>query len=85
LQQERHAALTIELDASGPSGPQIRRRLGDARLSIVKCDVSVDTLSKRRKLGFELREFGMATDIRPLSLVDQLASEAGVVKLQWRA
>ena len=85
MQQERHAALTIELDASGPSEAEIRRRLGDARLSIVKCDVSVDTLSKRRKLGFEVREFGSATDIRPPSLVDQLASEAGVVKLQWRA
>jgi hypothetical protein len=64
--------------------PQIRRRLGDARLSIVKCDVSVDTPAKRRKLDFEVRELGMVTDIRPPSLVDQLASEAGVVKLQWR-
>jgi putative Mg2+ transporter-C (MgtC) family protein len=84
LKQERHAALTIELDASGPSEAEIRRRLGEARLSIVKCDVSVDTLSKHRKLDFEIREFGRATDIRPPSLIDRLASEGGVVKLQWR-
>jgi putative Mg2+ transporter-C (MgtC) family protein len=84
LKQERHAALTIELDASGPSEAEIRCLLGEARVSIIKCDVSVDTLSNHRKLDFEIREFGRATDIRPPSLVDQLASEGGVVKLRWR-
>jgi putative Mg2+ transporter-C (MgtC) family protein len=84
LRQERYARLEIEFDASGPSEADIRRRVGEAGLSIVRCNVSVDTLGKRRKLYFELREFRRSTDGQPPSLVEQLAREAGVVKLQWR-
>ena len=84
LSQERYARLAIELDAVGPSEADIRRRLGEVGLSVVKCDVSVDALSQRRELDFELREFRRSTDIQPTSLVYQLARETGVVKLQWR-
>jgi putative Mg2+ transporter-C (MgtC) family protein len=83
LRQERYAHLAIEFDAGGPSEAEIRRRLRDAGLSIVKCDVSVDAQSKLRKLDFEVREFRRTTDIEPLSLVDELGREAGIVKLQW--
>jgi putative Mg2+ transporter-C (MgtC) family protein len=84
LRQQRYASLALELDASGPSEAEIRRRLGDANLSIVKCDVSVDALSKSRRLDFEICEFKSSTHIQTPSLIDQLAREAGIVKLQWR-
>jgi len=85
LRQERYAHLAIVFDASGPGETEIRHRLGNAGLSIVKCDVSVDALNKHRTLDFEVREFRRATDIQPPSLVDEFARESGVVKLQWRA
>jgi putative Mg2+ transporter-C (MgtC) family protein len=84
LRQERHACLAIELDANGPGEAEIRHQLGDAGLLIVKCDVSVDALSKRRTLDFEIREFRRTTDIQPPSLIDELARAPGIVKLQWR-
>jgi putative Mg2+ transporter-C (MgtC) family protein len=84
LRQERYARLAIELNASGPGEFEIRHRLGDAGLSIVKCDVSVDALSKHRMLDFKVREFRRTRDIQPPSLIDELAREPGLVKLQWR-
>jgi len=84
LRQERYARLAIESDANGPGEAEIRRRLGDAGLSIAKCDVSVDALSKHLTLDFEIRVSRRTTDIRPPNLIDGLARESGVVKLQWR-
>jgi putative Mg2+ transporter-C (MgtC) family protein len=84
LRQERYACLAIELDASGPGEAEIRHQLGDAGLLIVKCDVSVDALSKHRTLDFEICEYRRATDIQPPSLIDELARQSGIVKLQWR-
>lgn len=84
LRQERYAALAIELDDSGPSEAEIRLRLTDAGLLIVKCDILVDTTNKHRQLELAIREFRRSTDLQPPSLIDQLVREAGVVKLQWR-
>jgi putative Mg2+ transporter-C (MgtC) family protein len=83
LRQERYAHLVVEFEAGGPSEAEIRRRLRDADLPIVKYDVSVDALRKNRKLDFEVREFRRTTDIQPPSLVEELAREPGIVKLQW--
>jgi putative Mg2+ transporter-C (MgtC) family protein len=84
LRQERYVRLTIELDAGGPSEADVRHRLGEHNLSVVKCDVSVDALGQRRQLDLELRAFRRSADIQPPGLVDQLARETGVLKLQWR-
>lgn len=84
LRRERYACLAIELDAGGPSEGDIRRRLNEAGLSVVKCGVSVGVVCQRRTLDFELCEFRRSTDVQSPSLVDQLAREAGVVKLQCR-
>jgi len=70
LRQERYARLAIEFDASGPSEAEIRRRLGDSGLSIVKCDVSVDALIKRRTLDLEIREFRRATNSQSSSMTN---------------
>jgi putative Mg2+ transporter-C (MgtC) family protein len=83
LRQERYGRLAIEFDASGPSESEIRRRLGDAGLVIVKCDILVDALRKHRKLEFEVCEFRRTTDVRSPSLIDELACEAGILNLQW--
>jgi putative Mg2+ transporter-C (MgtC) family protein len=85
LRQERYARLAIEFNDAGPSEAEIRRRLGEAGLVIVKCNLSIDVLSKHRKLDFKIREFRRSTDVQPSSLLDELAHEAGIVKLQWRA
>jgi putative Mg2+ transporter-C (MgtC) family protein len=84
LRQERYVRLAIQLDAGGPSETELRRRLGEAGLSVIKCDVSIDAPGDRRELDFELRAFRRSADIQPTSLVDHLAREAGVVKLQWK-
>jgi putative Mg2+ transporter-C (MgtC) family protein len=84
LKQMRYVRLTIALDVGGPSDTDVRRRLTEDGLSVVKCDVSVDAVGQRRELDFELCAFRRSADIEPPILVAQLAGEAGVVKFQWR-
>jgi putative Mg2+ transporter-C (MgtC) family protein len=84
LRQDRYAHLSIEFDASGLSEADIRHRLAEANLSVMKCDVSIDAFRKHRTWDFEIREFRMAVDTQPPSVIEDLAHEAGVVKLEWK-
>jgi putative Mg2+ transporter-C (MgtC) family protein len=83
LRQEHRARFSIELDASGPSEAEIRRRLGDAGQSIAGSHVFLDGTGKHRKLVFEVHEVRRISNTETPRFVDELAHEAGVVKLQW--
>jgi putative Mg2+ transporter-C (MgtC) family protein len=85
LRQESYARFSIETNGTGPTEPQLRRRIDDAGLSIVRCEVSVDRDRDHRTFVFGLRETRRASDTKPPRLVSELASETGIVKLQWAA
>jgi putative Mg2+ transporter-C (MgtC) family protein len=85
LRQQCIASLALELDDAGPDPGQIKRRLADAGLTVVKADISIDVATRRRTLGYELREFRRGGDIEPPDRVAQLAHESGVLKFQWRS
>jgi len=85
LRQDHRAHFTIELDASGPSEIDIRRRLGDAGLSIMRSEFFLDRVSKHRKLDFDVHEMRpTASRLDTPQFVGQLALEAGVVTLRWK-
>ena len=83
LRQEHRARFSIELDASGPSEAEIRRRLGNAGQSIAGSHVFLDATSKHRKLIFEVHEVRHISNTETPGFVDELAREGGVVNLQW--
>ena len=85
LRQECSASLVVELDDAGPDAGEIKSRLSDVGLTVVKADISIDVATQRRTLGFELREFRRWADIEPPDRVAHLAHESGVLKFQWRS
>jgi putative Mg2+ transporter-C (MgtC) family protein len=85
LRQESYARLSVETDGTGPSEPDLRRRISYAGLSIVRCEITVDRVRDRRTLVFGLRETRLPSDTEPPLLVAELASEAGIARLQWAA
>ena len=85
LRQESYARFSIETDGTGPTEQELRRRIDDAGLSIVRCEISVDRARDCRTLIFVLRETRRASETRPPRLMAELSSETGIVKLQWAA
>jgi putative Mg2+ transporter-C (MgtC) family protein len=85
LRQEAYARFSIETDGTGPTEPELRRRIDHAGLSIVRCEITVDRARDHQTLVFGLRETRLVSDTRPPLLVAELASETGIVRLHWAA
>jgi putative Mg2+ transporter-C (MgtC) family protein len=84
LRQEKLTHIHIESDMSGPGEAEIRGRIEGARLTIVGSRISVDTVRHHRILVFDLLEIRHASNTRPPNFVDELAGEAGILKIQWK-
>jgi putative Mg2+ transporter-C (MgtC) family protein len=84
MRQEHRAQFAIELDVTGPSEAEIRRRLGDAGMSIVGNCVNFNKAGEKRKLVFEVNEVRRVSNTETPRFVDELALEAGVVELRWQ-
>ena len=82
LRQERSATLALEVENGGPSEDEIRRRIGDAALTITSTSISLAP-GARRNLNFTLRYATAADETQVPPLVSALAREAGVTKIDW--
>jgi putative Mg2+ transporter-C (MgtC) family protein len=85
LRQQIRTRLTLMVADNGVSESVLRHRLADAGLSIVGTRVIFNRSEGYRELIFELRQLRLAHDTRTPSIVADLATEAGVVKLRWDA
>ncbi|HEX4024494.1 MAG TPA: MgtC/SapB family protein [Steroidobacteraceae bacterium] len=86
LRQQHRARFSIELDTSGPSEADIRRKLDDAGLAIMCSGFQLDRENRHRKLEFEVHEVRATLNrLETPGFVAELAREAGVVALQWQA
>jgi putative Mg2+ transporter-C (MgtC) family protein len=83
MRREYHAQLSIELDPSGPAEAEIRRRLGDAGLSIIGCRFVLDRAGEHRELTFDVCQLRHFASTETPALLRDLAGAPGVVKLQW--
>ncbi len=83
MRREYHAQFSIELDASGPGEAEIRRRLGSAGLSITGSRCVLDRHGEHRELVFEISQLRYFESTETPSVLNQLAAEQGVIKLQW--
>jgi putative Mg2+ transporter-C (MgtC) family protein len=83
LRQERQASISIESDASGPDEAALRRRIEEAGMSIEKSRISLDVAHGSRTIAYDVLDVRLVSDPRPPRLIDELAREPGVVKIQW--
>jgi putative Mg2+ transporter-C (MgtC) family protein len=84
LPHEQRATFAIEVEGSGPDEEELRGKLQKAGLTIAGNRISFGP-GEHRELIFDLRQTrpSSRTEIPPL--IQALAYQAGVVKLQWRA
>ncbi len=83
MRREYRAQFSIELDANGPGEAEIRRRLDLAGLSITGSRCVLDCGGARRELVFEINQLRHFERTETPPLLDELAAEQGVIKLQW--
>jgi len=83
LQQEHQARLEIELHAAQLGEEEIRRRLVNAGLVISGMRVSLSTTDTRRTLVFDVRRNRRPGNTESPLFLNDLAAEAGVMKVQW--
>jgi putative Mg2+ transporter-C (MgtC) family protein len=84
IKQERVSRLTLDLGLPAPSEAEIRRRLGEAGLSIVGCKVAWTGSRRRCELVFDVREAHYPDDIATPAVVQQLAAEPGIESVRWQ-
>jgi len=84
LRREQHATLAIDLSEQGPSEQDIRRRLTTAGLTIMTAHVILASGGKSRRLIFDIGDFRQAADTDAPSPVSALASESGVLAVDWQ-
>ena len=83
--RQRTATLVIALNRDAPADAEIRRRIGDAGLSIVANTVSRIPADEWRELRFKVHHTPARRDATPPPLLGVLAGEAGVIKVEWCA
>ncbi len=83
MRREYHAQLSMELDATGPTEVEIRRKLAAAGLSIDGCRFLLDRAGEHRELTFELCQLRHFSSTETPAVLRELAGVPGVIKLQW--
>jgi putative Mg2+ transporter-C (MgtC) family protein len=76
LWREQRGRLSIDLDQNALTEAEIRRRLGDAGLTIAGSHVVIETTSGRRKLIFEILIVRRSSDTATPNLTGRQSSEA---------
>jgi putative Mg2+ transporter-C (MgtC) family protein len=84
LRREQRGQLEIEVDATGPSEAEIRRKLLGADLSITGFQVGYAAASKHRKFVFEVHEIRRLSETETPDLFNELTLEPGVTELNWK-
>lgn len=84
LQLEHRARLILQLDSHGPGEDELRERLTRSGLRIARTRIRLQRDRDRRSLVFEVRYLRSAFQTQVPPAVKDLASEAGVVSLEWR-
>ena len=85
LPQERFARISIEVAASGPGEAEIRGGLRPGGLlPIGGIQLTADGVTKQRRLAFQVREVRKFTDASIRQVVNGLAAQPGIVRIEWR-
>ncbi len=85
LPQERFARISIEVAAGGPGEAEIRSRLRPGGLlPIGGIQLTADGVTNQRRLAFQVREVRKFTDASIPQVINGLAAQPGIVRIEWR-
>jgi putative Mg2+ transporter-C (MgtC) family protein len=84
LRRECRATLCIELEGLRPSESQVRRMLEAAGLGIARTQITLSAAGKHRELMFDLLEYRLPNAAENPSIVEAIAAQEGVVRLEWK-
>jgi len=87
IRQERHATLSVSLNAAGPTDDDIPAMLSRAGFQIRSWDVvsNRSDAAPLRKVRCEVSWRGRRDDILSPPIVEQIAQLPGVTRLRWKA
>src|SRR5262249_44716691 len=81
--QDRHATLTIAVAEGGPTEDEVAASLNDKGYEVGAWAASYINPGSQRQLKVEVRWRAYPQDVRPPSVIRDLAHRAGVVKVAW--
>lgn len=81
---EREAHIAIEADINGPGEAALRRAIEAAGLQIAGTQISLDVARAQRSLLYRVRELRRDVDHEVPGVVDALAREPGIHKVEWK-
>jgi putative Mg2+ transporter-C (MgtC) family protein len=83
LNRGHSAVISIELDENARSDSDIRQHITAAGFSIMSNQISVNN-GRGRRLGFKLRYVPPQSALLPPPLIEILATQPGVKRVDWR-
>lgn len=84
LRRECRARLYIELEGAALSEIEIRRMLQSAGLDISGTQITLSNAGKHREIVFDIVEYRFPDASESPSIVEAIAEEEGVVRLEWK-
>lgn len=84
IRQACHARLLIETGEAGPDEADLRSRLTDQGLSIVRSEIALDCLAGRRTYIFEVRSWQRSSETSAPQVVHDIAADPNVQRLRWQ-
>jgi putative Mg2+ transporter-C (MgtC) family protein len=84
LPRERHARIAIEADATGPGEADVRREIARAGMTIVSSRMMLDGSPPNGTFEFEVVDVRRLSNTAPPVLIEQLAGQTGIRKVEWK-
>jgi putative Mg2+ transporter-C (MgtC) family protein len=84
LRAEHSASLSVAIEGGRLTEDNIRDRLASAGFRVTRTRATALRPGARREFVFDVRAFRRVEDAGTPAVCDALASEEGVVKLEWR-
>jgi putative Mg2+ transporter-C (MgtC) family protein len=84
LHRASRASLYVESEGASLSESQIRRMLETAGLGITGTQITLSNAGRHREVTFDLVEYRLPNATEIPSMVDAIAAQEGVVRLEWK-
>jgi putative Mg2+ transporter-C (MgtC) family protein len=82
---ERSATITITLEAAGPTEGDLRSKLREGGLRVIASRLSLANSCQQREFAFDVNLTGHLSDDESPGLIEALATQSGVTKVQWQS
>jgi putative Mg2+ transporter-C (MgtC) family protein len=84
LRRESRAGLYIELEDASLTENQIRQMLEAEGLRIAGNQIALSSGGKHREISFDLLEYRLPNATERPSILETVAAEHGVIRLEWK-